>query len=197
MNNHIRIPRVTLQEQLNKSLTESQNKKINPNNSNTMYKIEKLDTDKFTTHHEGEEISLQQVKNIFKQIADDKNLHSHRVGITCDVDRREKEHNTEFDLVVCCANKDKANELEGILEEMGFDAGDSVGNVHLSKSKKVYIYKKSRLTIESIQYAIRKGLNDSMNNTLFESAYKNSASLEKWIDQTTDKIMEVIKKQIE
>lgn len=120
----------------------------NNNNSTTMYKIEKLDTTKFTTHKEGESITLEQVKNIFKQIADNTNLHGHRVGITCDAERREDEHNADFDLVVRCSSKDQANELEEILDEMGFDAGKSVGNVHLEKSKKVYIYKKGPKTIE-------------------------------------------------
>lgn len=124
-------------------------RKMNNNkNSTTMYKIEKLDTTKFTTHKEGDSITLEQVKNIFKQIAGNANLHGHRVGITCDAERRENEHNADFDLVVNCSTKDQANELERILDEMGFDAGGSVGNVHLAKSKKVYIYKKSSKTVE-------------------------------------------------
>lgn len=123
--------------------------KVNNNkNSTTMYKIEKLDTTKFTTHKEGDEISKQQVVNLFNQIKGHAKAQNYRVGITCDPNRREGEHNAEFLAVIQCENNDQANELECLFDDKQYDAGKRVGNTFLPKSKKVYIYKKGPETKE-------------------------------------------------
>ena len=111
------------------------------------YVVEELKV-KLTGYTEGETLSKDGVIALFGAISDDAAAKKYYVGITCDPERREGEHNAEFLAVIACPNKDKANEMEKALSGEGYDAGGAVGNVHNSDSKKVYIYKKSPKTVE-------------------------------------------------
>lgn len=106
------------------------------------YEIEELDSSRQTSYHEGQQLSEEEVMGLFEEIGGDAKNSKYRVGITCDPDRREKEHDATFLAVIGCPSVDKANELEELADKYGFDAGEHVGNAFLKKSKKVYIFKK-------------------------------------------------------
>ena len=96
----------------------------------------------------GKKLTKEGVATLFREISKEGTKNNYYVGITCDPERREGEHEAEFLAVIGCPNKDKANELEKAMGYTGFDAGDAVGNVHNPESNKVYIYKKTNETIE-------------------------------------------------
>lgn len=111
------------------------------------YIVEELKV-KLTGYTQGESLTKDGVIALFDAISKYAEANKYYVGITCDPNRREGEHNAEFLAVIACPNKDKANEMEKALSGEGYDAGGAVGNVHNSDSKKVYIYKKSPKTVE-------------------------------------------------
>lgn len=104
------------------------------------YEIEELDSSRQTSYHEGQQLSEEEVMGLFEEISGDAKNSNYRVGITNDPARREKEHDKTFLAVVGCPSVDKANGLEALAGQYGFDAGEHVGNA--SKGKKVYIFKK-------------------------------------------------------
>ena len=111
------------------------------------YVVEELKV-KLTGYTQGESLTKDGVIALFDAISKYAETNKYYVGITCDPNRREGEHNAEFLAVIACPNKDKANDMERTLSGEGYDAGGAVGNVHNSDSKKVYIYKKSPKTVE-------------------------------------------------
>lgn len=111
------------------------------------YIIEDIDTSIKTKHFVGEKISKLQVMGLFDEIKTSAK-NSYYVGITCNPERREKEHKTEFLAVVNCSSVKKANELEKEADKFGFDTGKLSGNANNEDSTKVYIYKKTNKTIE-------------------------------------------------
>lgn len=111
------------------------------------YVVEELKV-KLAGYTHGESLTKDGVIALFDAISKYAEANKYYVGITCDPNRREEEHNAEFLAVIACPNKDKANEMEKALSGEGYDAGGAVGNVHNSDSKKVYIYKKSPKTVE-------------------------------------------------
>lgn len=111
------------------------------------YVVEDLNV-KISGYKKGETLTKDGVIALFGAISNDAAAKKYYVGITCDPERREDEHNAEFIAVIACPNKNKANEMEKALSGEGYDAGDAVGNVHKVQSKKVYIYKKTPKTIE-------------------------------------------------
>lgn len=120
----------------------SKNLNLYLNGYGERYEIEELDSSRQTNYHEGQNLSEDEVMNLFNEISADAKNSKYRVGITCDPDRREDEHDANFLAVIGCPSVDKANELEKLADKYGFDAGKHVGNAHLSKSTKVYIFKK-------------------------------------------------------
>ena len=118
-----------------------------PQEASEDYVIEELQVE-LAGYSQGKKLTKEGVKALFDAIRRHAAANKYYVGITCDPSRREGEHNADFLAVVTCPNKDKANEMEKALDDKGFDAGSSVGNVHKSKSKKVYIYKKTSKTVE-------------------------------------------------
>ena len=121
---------------------DEEEKKVNTNENKERddYEIEELDSSRQTKYQEGQRLSEEKVMGLFDEIRGDAKKSNYRVGITCDPDRRAKEHDTTFLAVVGCPSVDKANALEVLASEYGFDAGKHVGNA--SKGKKVYIFKK-------------------------------------------------------
>ena len=105
------------------------------------YVLEELKV-QLSGYTEGEKLTKKGVIALFNAIIQNTDANKYYVGITCDPDRRAKEHDAEFIAVISCPNKDKANEMEKTLDRKGYDAGDAAGNVHDAKSDKVYIYKK-------------------------------------------------------
>lgn len=73
-------------------------------------------------------------------------------GITNDIERRAKEHNTNVFGAIECANADVAKNLEAMMHDEGFDTGKQLGNGQ-DDSKFVYVYKK----VEGVT-------NESLNN---------------------------------
>jgi hypothetical protein len=126
-----------IQEELSK---EAEGINVDENGGGKEYEIEELDSSRQTSYHEGQHLSNEEVMDLFDEIRGEAKKSNYRVGITCDPDRREKEHDTTFLAVVGCPSVDKANALEILAGEYGFDAGEHVGNA--SKGKKVYIFKK-------------------------------------------------------
>lgn len=115
--------------------------------SEERYVVEELKV-KLAGYTQGESLTKDGVIALFDAISKYAEANKYYVGITCDPNRREEEHNAEFLAVIACPNKDKANEMEKALSGEGYDAGGAVGNVHNSDSKKVYIYKKTPKTVE-------------------------------------------------
>ena len=69
-------------------------------------------------------------------------------GVTNDLERRAKEHNTEFIKTMKADKFENAQELEQALCDAGFDTGDKTGNGQ-EDSVYIYMYKKvSGKTIE-------------------------------------------------
>ena len=60
------------------------------------YVIEELDSSRQTNYHEGQQLSEEEVMDLFDEIRGAAKKSNYRVGITCDPDRREKEHDTTF-----------------------------------------------------------------------------------------------------
>lgn len=106
------------------------------------YTIEELPFEYSEKYYEGDELSKEEVMDLFEEISGNAKNSKYRVGITCDPDRRAKEHDKTFLAVIGCPSVNKANELEELADKYGFDAGEHVGNAFLKKSKKVYIFKK-------------------------------------------------------
>lgn len=100
------------------------------------------------SYHVGNEISKTEVVKIFRYISWNANKDDYYVGITCNPERREDEHNATFLAVINCPGVEEANQLEQILSGDDFDAGALVGNAHNEDSTKVYIYRKNVETIE-------------------------------------------------
>ena len=107
-----------------------------------VYKVEELPFEYSEKYYEGDELSKEEVMDLFEEISGNAKNSKYRVGITCDPDRRAKEHDKTFLAVIGCPSVNKANELEELADKYGFDAGEHVGNAFLKKSKKVYIFKK-------------------------------------------------------
>lgn len=113
---------------------------------NKPYVIEKLTIK--SIFHVGQNLSMDEVIDLFKHICSNANKGGYYVGITCAPKRREGEHEAAFLAVIKCQSVDDANNLERELSKIGFDAGKHVGNVHNEDSTKVYIYKKTDSTTE-------------------------------------------------
>lgn len=111
------------------------------------YKIEKLDF-KLDNHDAGDNLTKEGVISLFNEISAHKSNSGYYVGITCDPDRRAREHKAEFLAVVECPSVEKANELEKLLEKEDFETGGATGNGHKPSTTKVYIYRISRKTKE-------------------------------------------------
>lgn len=126
-----------IQEELSK---EAEGINVDENGGGKEYEIEELDSSRQTSYHEGQQLSEEEVMGLFEEISGDAKNSNYRVGITNDPARREKEHDKSFLAVVGCPSVEKANALEALADEYGFDAGEHVGNA--SKGKKVYIFKK-------------------------------------------------------
>lgn len=113
-----------------------------------VYKVEELSFDYSNNYYEGDELSKEDVMELFNEISSHASNNKYYVGITCNPDRRERDHKADFLAVVDCPSVEKANELEKEANKYGFDAGYAVGNAHNEDSTKVYIYKKTPKTIE-------------------------------------------------
>lgn len=111
------------------------------------YTIEALDGTIQTSHFMGETLSKLQVMGLFDEIRTSAK-NTYYVGITCNPERREKEHKADFLAVINCPSVWRANELEKEADKYGFDAGKHVGNATNIRSTKVYIYKKTDETAE-------------------------------------------------
>ncbi len=96
----------------------------------------------------GQLLDKDEVIDLFNEISAHKSNSGYYVGITCDPDRREREHNAEFLAVVDCPSVEKANELEKLLEKEDFETGGATGNGYKPSTTKVYIYRISRKTKE-------------------------------------------------
>ena len=118
------------------------------NNEMKEYKIEELDSSRKTNYRKGQNLSKDEVINLFNEISSDAKNNNYYVGITCNPEQREEAHNADFLAVVDCPSMEAAKELEKSADKYGFDAGSVQGNVHKSSSKKVYIYKKTQKTKE-------------------------------------------------
>lgn len=128
-----------IQEELSK---EAEGIKTDENKGKKEYGIEELDSSRQTNYQEGQHLSNEEVMELFNEISADAKNSNYRVGITCDPERREKEHGKTFLAVVDCPSVDKANELEALAGQYGFDAGEHVANAFKPNSRKVYIFKK-------------------------------------------------------
>lgn len=137
-----------MEKTANSSLTKFKLKRFNkPQEASEDYVIEELNV-VLSGYTKGDKLTKDGVVALFDAISKHAEANKYYVGITCDPNRREEEHNAEFLAVIACPNKDKANDMERTLSGEGYDAGGAVGNVHNSDSKKVYIYKKSPKTVE-------------------------------------------------
>lgn len=137
-----------LEKTANSTLRKGELKRFNKSQeAQKEYVVEELKVE-LAGYTQGDKLTKDGVIAMFDAISKHAAANNYYVGITCDPDRREGEHKAEFLAVIGCPNKDKANELESELSCEGYDAGDAVGNVHKSQSKKVYIYKKTSKTVE-------------------------------------------------
>lgn len=114
---------------------------INGESNEKEYQIIDLDSSRHTNYHVGQNLSQKEVMDLFNEISGDAKNSNYYVGITCDPEARENAHDANFLAVVDCPSMEAAKELEKMADKYGFDAGKVQGNIHLKKSKKVYIFK--------------------------------------------------------
>lgn len=112
-----------------------------------LYSIEEL-RNPVPPYYLGQSLSKSEVISLFDAIRGNYSASKYRVGITCDADRREDEHNADFLAVIKCFNVYTANRLEEFAGDKGYDAGLHPSNAHKIESTRVYIYRKDEDTIE-------------------------------------------------
>lgn len=115
--------------------------------SSKEYYIEDLNIE-LENYSIGDKLTKKEVLSLFNDISAHKSNSDYYVGITCNPNDREDDHNADFLAVVDCPSMEAAKELERLLDKEDYDAGKVQGNVHKSSSKKVYIYRKTPKTKE-------------------------------------------------
>lgn len=101
------------------------------------------------------QVNIETVLLLFDLIAKDNSgtgfvRNEFYCGITNNIEKREGQHNARFLGCVCCDSKDTAIEVETFLGENGYDIGSKAGNGAKKNSVNVYIYRKTRNTIQDV-----------------------------------------------
>lgn len=88
----------------------------------------------------GQPLTKNGVIELFDAIRGTSSASDYQVGITCDIDRREGEHDADFLAIINCSNIEDANELEKFAHTKGYYTGLLPGNAHKSESIYLYIF---------------------------------------------------------